>query len=62
MDEIDRILQGSHESSAKMRSEVLTQMDGAGMDQGERVMVLGGALQRPSLRYVYGDFALKQRY
>ena len=45
MDEIDRILQGSHESSAKMRSEVLTQMDGAGMDQGERVMVLGGALQ-----------------
>ena len=49
MDEIDRILQGSHESSAKMRSEVLTQMDGAGMDQGERVMVLGGALQRPSL-------------
>ena len=49
MDEIDRILQGSHESSAKMRSEVLTQMDGAGMDQGERVMVLGGTLQRPSL-------------
>ena len=50
MDEIDRILQGSHESSAKMRSEVLTQMDGAGMDQGERVMVLGGAFQPdPSL-------------
>ena len=48
MDEIDRILQGSHESSAKMRSEVLTQMDGAGLDQGERVMVLGGTLQQHS--------------
>ena len=40
IDEIDRTLQGDHESSGKIRGEVLTQMQGAREDAGERVMVL----------------------
>ena len=43
IDEIDRTLQGEHESSGKVRGEVLTQMQGAREDSGERVMVLAGS-------------------